>query len=86
MREWSRSGSHEVIVGIVIVGIVIVGIGYRYGYACRHGPGENSIFKMKAAYRHNQWQIRFSCFLVVDCLSSTTSLVFITYSLNNNSK
>ena len=47
MREWSRSGSHE-----VIVGIVIVGIGYRY--ACRHGPGENSIFKMKAAYRRNQ--------------------------------
>ena len=58
MREWSRGGSHEVIVGI------------RYRYACRHGPGENSIFKMKAAYHRNQWQIRFSCFLVIDCLSS----------------
>jgi len=54
----------------------------RVGYACRHGLDENSIFKMKAAYRRNQSQVRFSCLLVIDCLS----LQLLVFFKNNYTK
>ena len=37
----------------------------RSGVGCRIQWSENSIFKKKVAYHCNQWQIIFSCLLVV---------------------